>query len=90
MQLSDNERLFLQTMADGDYSTIAQVTQACGFQRTMGLHYYRTLLLGGLIEEFQPTYLGYKMLSEDDSSDVSMPGNVAIKVDSVDDPRKDL
>lgn len=90
MKLSDNERLFLQTIADGDYATIAQVTQACGFQRTMGLHYYRTLLLGGLVDGFEPTYLGYKLLNGDDVNDSSMPGNVGIKVDQVKDPRKDL
>ena len=62
MQLTENERRFLQAINDNCFTTIAEVTQHCGFQRARGLHYYRSLMLGGLIDGFELTYLGHKML----------------------------
>lgn len=66
LRLSENERIFLQTLNDGAYSTVAQVTQACGFQRAMGYHYYRSLSTGGLIDGFELTYLGHKLLLDEE------------------------
>lgn len=65
MRLTDNERTFLQAIHDNCFTTIAQVTQYCGFQRAMGYHYFRSLSLGGLIDGFELTYLGHKMLKGD-------------------------
>lgn len=69
MRLSKNERLFLEAIRDNDFKTVSQVAQACGFQRAMGYHYFRSLSLGGLIDGFEPTYAGYKMLEGQDLAD---------------------
>lgn len=69
MRLTDNERTFLQAINDNCFTTIAQVSQHCGFQRAMGMHYFRSLTLGGLIDGFELTYMGHKML-QGDAADV--------------------
>lgn len=66
MKLSDNERVFLEAIRDNCFNTIAQVTQHCGFQRAMGYHYFRSLSLGGLIDGFELTYAGHKVLAGED------------------------
>ena len=66
MRLSDNERSFLEAIRDNDFRTIAQVTLHCGFTRPMGYHYFRSLSLGGLIDGFELTYAGHKMLEDED------------------------
>ena len=62
MRLSANERVFLEAIRDNDFRTIAQVTLHCGFTRQMGYHYFRSLSLGGLIDGFELTYAGHKIL----------------------------
>lgn len=80
MKLSDNERKFLEAIRDNDFKTIAQVTQACGFQRAMGYHYFRSLSLGGLIDGFEVTYAGYKMLDGEALIDSDDEYHVGIKL----------
>ncbi len=87
MRLSDNERRFLQAINDNCFSTIAQVTQACGFQRAMGYHYYRTLMLGGLIDGFELTYAGHLLLKGEDALAGDDATRVDIKVAEVRDTR---
>lgn len=69
MKLSDNERIFLEAIRDNCFNTVAQVTQHCGFQRAMGLHYFRSLYLAGLIDGFEVTYAGLKMLQDEQLTD---------------------
>lgn len=80
MKLSVNERKFLEAIRDNDFKTISQVTQACGFQRAMGYHYFRTLLLAGLIDGFEVTYAGYKMLDGEELIDSDDEYHVGIKL----------
>lgn len=80
MRLSVNERKFLEAIRDNDFKTIAQVTQACGFQRAMGYHYFRALSLGGLIDGFEVTYAGYKMLDGENLVDSDDEYHVEIKL----------
>lgn len=90
MRLSDNERTFLEAIRDNDFRTLAQVTQHCGFTRPMGYHYFRSLSLGGLLDGFELTYAGHKILSDEEpeASDFNTsysirPGNVDVR-----DPRQ--
>lgn len=84
MKLSNNERKFLEAIRDNDFRTIAQVTKACGFQRAMGYHYFRSLSLGGLIDGFEVTYAGYKMLDGDILTDSDDEYRVDIKLADID------
>lgn len=84
MRLSKNERIFLEAIRDNDFKTIAQVTQACGFQRAMGYHYFRSLSLGGLIDGFELTYAGFKMLDGQDLIDSDDEYHVGIKLAETD------
>ena len=88
MKISSNERKFLEAIRDNDFKTIAQVTQACGFQRAMGYHYFRSLSLGGLIEGFELTYAGYKMLNGEDLIDSDDEYHVGIKLAEADKENK--
>ena len=74
MRISDNERKFLQAIRDNDFRTLAQVTLHCGFTRPMGYHYFRSLSLGGLIEGFELTYAGHRVLDGQsaDEGDLNM------------------
>lgn len=83
MRLSDNERTFLAAMRDNEFHTIAQVTQYCGFTRQMGYHYYRSLSLGGLIDGFEPTYAGYKMLDDRPLDEADVEDHVKIRHEPV-------
>lgn len=89
MKLSDNERKFLQAIHDNCFTTIAQVTQACGFQRSMGYHYFRSLSLGGLIDGFELTYAGHKMLAGEELVPGDDGSHFDIRFPDVDDARKD-
>lgn len=84
MKLSPNERTFLEAIRDNDFKTIAQVTQACGFQRAMGFHYFRSLSLGGLIDGFELTYTGYKMLDGQNLNEMDDEYRVDIKIADTD------
>lgn len=80
MKLSKNERIFLEAIRDNSFATIAQATQYCGFQRAMGLHYFRTLYLAGLIDGFEVTYAGLKMLQNEPLDDGDDDQRVDIRV----------
>lgn len=87
MRLTDNERTFLQAINDNCFTTIAQVTQYCGFQRAMGFHYFRSLSLGGLIDGFELTYLGHKMLLGEEIENGSDASHFNIRLPEVKDTR---
>lgn len=87
MRLSDNERKFLQAINDNCFATISQVTQACGFQRAMGYHYYRSLMLGGLVDGFEVTYAGHKLLQGDDIDVCDDSAHVDMRIAEVRDAR---
>lgn len=89
MELSKNERIFLEAIRDNCFSTIAQVTQACGFQRAMGYHYFRALTLGGLIDGFEITYAGAKMLDNEQLTDGDDEFRVDIRVSKPEGRRAD-
>lgn len=87
MRLSKNERIFLEAIRDNCFTTIAQVTQACGFQRPMGYHYFRSLSLGGLIDGFEVTYAGMKMLQNEELLDSDDEYHVDIRVSKAEEHR---
>ena len=80
MRLSDNERIFLEAIRDNCFSTVAQVTQHCGFQRAMGLHYFRSLSLAGLVDGFEVTYACMKMQQNEPLVDADDGRRVDIRV----------
>ena len=80
MRLSKNERIFLEAISENCFSTVAQVTLYCGFQRAMGYHYFRSLSLGGLIDGFEVTHAGMKMLMNEELADGDDDYRVDIKV----------
>ncbi len=88
MKLTDNERKFLQAIDENCFATIAQVTQYCGFQRAMGYHYFRSLSLGGLIDGFELTYLGHKMLNGEEIVNGDDMEHINIRLPEVRDTRK--
>lgn len=87
MKLTDNERAFLQAINDNCFTTIAQVAQHCGFQRAMGLHYFRSLTLGGLIDGFELTYAGHKLLQGEAMDDAADGARFNIRLPEVKDAR---
>lgn len=89
MRLSANERIFLEAIRDNCFATVAQVTQHCGFQRAQGLRYFRALSLGGLIDGFEVTYAGMKMLQDEPLTDADDEFRVDIRVSDVRSRRAD-
>ncbi len=87
MRLSDNERKFLQAINDNCFNTISQIAQACNFNRSMGYHYYRSLYLGGLIEGFELTYAGHKMLQGEELENGDVYSDMNIRIAEVRDKR---
>lgn len=80
MHISDNERYLLETIRDECFATISQLAHACDMPYMMCLHLVRGLSLGGLIDGFELTYAGHKVLNGEamKSSDFDM--NVDVRI----------
>ena len=80
MRQCDNRRIVRETSRDNWFSTVGKVTQQCGFQRAMGLHYVRGLYLAGLMDGFEVTCAGLKMLQDEQLTDSDDDHCVDIRV----------
>lgn len=83
MQLSQNERLVLETIRDDCFTTISQVAHACGMPYVMCVHYFRDLNLAGLLQGFEVTYAGHKMLNGEEMKRSDDSHNVDVRIADV-------
>lgn len=79
MVLSENERLVLTAIRDGVFSTVRELTQATGLPYQAVRYNYWRLMVSGLVQGFEVTYAGHKMLAGEPLKSSDMAGNVDLR-----------
>lgn len=79
MELTENERLVLETIRDGAYNTVSQVAVGAGLSYTLTQIAMRKLARCALIAGYELTLGGHKVLDGEALKDSDLPDHVNMR-----------
>lgn len=79
MELTENERVVLETIRDGAYNTVSQVAVAAGLSYTLTQIAMRKLARNALIVGYELTLGGHKALDGEPLKDSDLPDHVNMR-----------